>query len=506
MAALSSPLDAALDWLSGDPGDDPDAELAALLRHAGLLEENRLSPSERRETLRLLHQRTLDISERLRPRLLATALPCPRDLYLQVSTLVDVLLALSGHLKDLLNDQQRRLWNRQSDLLEIPGMALVLLGDAYLLSILVGNAAPFGLWQQAHAAWLVLGQHEPLKKDSIESLPQPSVANLQYRRLLAMAVSQTEGLTAREQQWLFDYLEMVVGEMTLAPHPLQPARSAWWVDTFKDMAPVACALRMPGAQQQIIYFSPASLAKHLDAQILWLEEGLLDTGTSRDGGEFDVGSSELPVGLTPSEVLSLLRRLRTRWSLLPVRVGERSQQHYTVQICAGLKAIWGLEHEHGTTAFDEWTVYNESPNGYAILRVGGKHRASLEAGMVLALRREQSQPWSVCVVRWIKTNSTEQVELGLQVLAQGFTPVLIGFRGTDALTPALLLQSRNLRPALLTTAGAYTSNQFLLVRETANLYVVQAKAVGLDLQTSCIELFQYEIDHYPHSSGLTVRS
>jgi hypothetical protein len=233
---------------------------------------------------------------------------------------------------------------------------------------------------------------------------------------------------------------------------------------------------------------------------------LLDTGTSRNGSEFDVGASELPVGLTPGEVLSLLRRLRTRWSSLPVRVEERSHQHYTVQICAGLKAIWGLEYGHGAMPLDEWTVYNESPSGYAILCVGGKHRASLVAGMILALRREQSHPWSVCVVRWIRTNSVEQIELGLQVLAQGFTPVLIGFRGTDALTPALLLQSKNLRPTLVTTAGAYTSNQFLLVRETANLYVVQAKAIGLDLQTSSIELFQYEVDHYPHLSGQTVRS
>ena len=51
--------------------------------------------------------------------------------------------------------------------------------------------------------------------------------------------------------------------------------------------------------------------------------------------------------------------------------------------------------------------------------------------------------------------------------------------------------------AFLAPAGTYTSRRFIFLREGAQLYVAQGRALGLDMQTTSVELFQYEIDPYP---------
>jgi hypothetical protein len=50
---------------------------------------------------------------------------------------------------------------------------------------------------------------------------------------------------------------------------------------------------------------------------------------------------------------------------------------------------------------------------------------------------------------------------------------------------------------MLAVAGTYASRRFVFVRELQTVYVAQARALGLDMQTPSVELFQYEIDPYP---------
>ena len=496
------PLQGTLTWLSGEPGDDIDAELTALNRCARVVSTTEsLTAPQRQEVLEQLCLRAYDVCGRFRPGLLTCALPTPHDLHAKASALIETLLEISGQVRALYDDMRhRKLWSRSTELSELCALALGVLGEIYLLDTLLGAATPFGLWQRIHDAWISSGQYERLKDESAE--PQPSKANLLYKRMLTMAVSQTESLTAREQQWLFDYLETVGGDLVLSPVALQAEASNYWFDPNADMAPLACVRRMPEKGTEALYFNMEEIVHRIGVQILWLEKGLLDLDVSaRQSGDseiLEVGSAILPLGLTPVEILSLLRRLREQWSAAPERAELRSRQHYTVQVCAGLKNVWAMGRNSPIMA-DEWTVYNESPGGYAILCVGGVHRA-LSAGAILALRREASQEWTVCMARWVRTDSPQQIELGLQVLGRSFTPVLICFRGNDALVPALMMQrnagSRGYR-ALVTEAGNYVSNQFVMVHEAGgNVYLAQGEAFGLDMQTATIELFQFEIDPY----------
>ncbi|MDR2881402.1 MAG: hypothetical protein LBV29_05835 [Azoarcus sp.] len=492
-----------LSWLSSEPGDDLNAELSELSRCAGAVAQatESMSFSQRQEALSLLCLRANDICGRFRPGLLAHTLPASNELHAQAFGLIETLLGLSSQLRALYDDMRhRKLLSRQAGLVELCDFALGVLGETYILSTLLGAAAPFGLWQRIHDAWISSGQYELLKDDSAE--PQPSKTNLLYRRLLTMSVSQTESLTAREQQWLFDYLETIGGDLVLAPVPLPPETSSYWFDPNQDMSPAACLRRMPEKGSEAVYFSMEEIVHRIGVQILWLEKGLLDLDVSaRKSGNseiLEVGSAILPLGLTPTEILSLLRRLREQWSTVPERAEVRIRQHYTVQVCVGLKNVWAMGRNAPVVA-EEWTVYNESPGGYAILCVGGVHR-SLSAGAVVALRREASQEWTICMIRWVRTDTPQQVELGLQAIGRGFTPVLICFRGNDALAPALMMQrgkGTHEHRALVTEAGTYVSNQFVMVHEAAgNLYLGQGSAFGLDMQTATIEIFQFEIDPY----------
>jgi len=497
------PMQNVFSWLSREPGDDLDAELSELSRCVGGIASaaESISFSQRQEVLILLCQRANDVCGRFRPGFLACPLPVSNELYAKTFNLIESLLGLSSQLRALYDDMRhRKFLTRQAGVVELCNYALGVLSETYLLNTLLGAAAPFGLWQRIHDAWISSGQYERLKDDSVE--PQPSKANMLYRRMLTMSVSQMESLTLREQQWLFDYLETIGGDLVLACVPLLPETSSHWFDPNQDMSPVACVRRMPEKGVEVIYFSMEEIVHRIDVQILWLEKGLLDLDLSaRKSGDseiLEVGSAILPLGLTPVEILSLLRRLREQWSTAPERAEARTRQHYTVQVCVGLRNVWAMGR-NAPVASAEWTVYNESPGGYAILCVGGVHR-SLSAGAIVALRREASQEWAVCMVRWVRTDTPQQVELGLQEFGSGFTPVLICFRGNDVLAPALMMErskGAHGHRTLVTEAGTYVSNQFVMVHEAAgNLYLAQGTAFGLDMQTATIEIFQFEIDPY----------
>jgi hypothetical protein len=75
----------------------------------------------------------------------------------------------------------------------------------------------------------------------------------------------------------------------------------------------------------------------------------------------------------------------------------------------------------------QWMVVNESPTGYAIMQVTGtasaltrhRDRPSAQPGRTLDPLRRALDP----------QRNPEQIELGLQVIANTAKPVTVGFRG-----------------------------------------------------------------------------
>lgn len=488
------------DWLAAEPAAECLEDLAAWQGQLKALLEVDAPILESGSCVGGLAGRLLDISERFKPRLLTATLPLVRELHAGV---LDIVRSL--HQIGLLFEVDKEQVALGDDAaVEAAAWQMRLVGEAFLLSCMGGVEPPHPLWRTANRLLL---RHEGL----IEALapgraPSASVGALlgAYKRMLATAVLQPESLTARELAWVHDYLDVLAGATELSWRPLQPESSVFWLDAREDDPPVAQVRRPPLGDGRVLFFSALALARRVGEQIEWLETRIAEAevvGIERDGELLESDASGLPLGLTPVEALSLLRRMHERWATPQTREQPRRRKLYTVQVCKGLREIWRM-HKRGRPGDEvsEWMVYNESPGGYAIMSVGGVHGV-ISAGMALALRRGIGEPWSICVVRWVRSDKPEEVELGLQVVSESCIPVSVAFRGASERTtsPALLLPPREGRrnSAIMSPAGTYASRRFVMVRETGQLYVAQGRVHSLDMQTANIELYQFEIDPYP---------
>jgi cyclic-di-GMP-binding protein len=489
------------DWLGSEPADDCLDDLALLHKHLSSLATPTVTLEQLHRCADPVALRVLDISDRFKPHLLNATLPLPRQIHSASVDLIHTLLTVSGFFGRLLKAGAASASGARRP--EHAARGLRLLGEAYLLACMGGTETPGELWHAAHALFgVACSDVRGVVAEPENASPE---AALQYKRMLAVAALQPESLTGRELVWIHDYLEVTSGAVELSRRPLQPESAVFWLDPDHEGAPVALIRRVPPVSDCLLYYRAVTLARRVAEQIDWLERRIADAevvGLERDGELLEPDASGLPVGLTPLEALSLLRRMHERWSTPPSREHPRRRQLYTVQVCQGLRAIWRL-HRTGkaSDAVSEWMVYNESPGGYAIISVSGVEGV-LSAGMALALRRDGKSPWSICIVRWIRSDHPDEVELGLQVIAESCIAISIAFRGGElrSTSPALILppagpMRRN--PAILAAAGTYNSRRFILVREGAPLYVAQGRVLSLDMQTANVELFQYEIDPYP---------
>lgn len=494
-----------LKWLAAEPGDDCLQDLQVLRGYLDRLSEVGTPVAELRHCLDSMDARLLDITDRFKPHLLGATFPLPPEVQQSVGELVRVLMDLSGRFSLQVDTEGEASWfgGQGGQKRELATRALELLSEAYQLVCMSGGGVPPGMWKLAYVLVLATGRIESAPAPRLEAAREADGSSL-FKRLLAVFSLQPEGLTARELAWVFDYLIPIAGLGELSRHMMQPESAVIWFDTARDGPPVAQVRREAPAGEGVFYFRALGLARRAGEQINWLEERIAKAeseGRACDGELFESEEPGVPLGLAPTEVLSLLRRMRDRWTIPPSREQPRRRQIYAVQVCQGLRAIWDAHHGDRPAKLSRWRVYSESPGGYAIISVSGV-TGSLTAGMAIGLRRDDSQPWSICIVRWIRSEKPDEIELGLQLVASSCTSVSVGFRDArvSETTHALMLPpmpSMRRNSAILAPAGTYASRRLLIVRDGVPLYVVQARVLSLDIQTSCVELFQYEVDPYP---------
>lgn len=470
-----------LRWLDGEPADDLALELDRL--HAQLNAAAQLDPAGAvmPQLLEALVQRIVDAGERLRGQLLATAVPLPRQLYSRASEVKAALLAAARLAETMLAARAADAARATA----IAASGLRALQQAFLIAALSAASVPAGLWRLAHRFGA-------------------QADGAQYRALLALAAAQPESLSARELSWLSDFLLAEADAVRLADGPAPPTAVAWVFDAAADAVPLAAARETELVATHARHVQLAALLERLQQWVARLDERIVAAaaaGRLADKTSFDAADG-LPPGLVPTEMLTVLRRVSLRWANIPARGHRRRRRQYAVQVCIGLGALWELGRggEEGDRVLD-WRVVNEDPGGCAIMRVSGTADA-LEVGVALGLREDRERPWTVCVVRWVRSDNPDQIELGLQVLAPSFQPARLAFRrtGPRVLVPALELpelEGVRPRPAFLVPAGTFSASRFDFVRDGHPLYVAQGRALGLDLQTSALELFQYEADPYP---------
>ena len=481
-----------LDWLATELSADADLELAALVRHLEELGRPEISRNQFHRCLDLLHTRSLAISGLFRERFASATLPLTVNLHRAASRLVSALGKIAAGYEEVLAEVRHRLARTVRRNPEAIGAkALEILGEQLTIAHLAGNSAPFEFWLRAHSffrASRLDGSADPAASQASEGAVRA------YKYILAFSAAQPEGLTGAEINWLSEYLSSNAKSIIIRSSPPGEGVFGWlWIDPDQDAPPVATSRRDPPGVDGLIYFTAEELARRTTALIEQLE----------GEGEAPVA---LPDSLGRSETATLLRRVREYWTSPPHREHPRRRNQYAVGVCCGLEQIWRMLREPASTAqsryASEWMVVNESPTGYAIMQVTGTASA-LTPGIAIALRRGKDDPWTLCVVRWIRSETPEQIELGLQVIANTAKPVTVGFRGGDKprpMRPALVIPpiaALGRQQAILAPAGTYSARRFMLVSDIHRLYIAQGRLLSLDMQTPAVELFQYEIDPYP---------
>ena len=481
-----------LDWLASDLSEDTELELAALVRHLDELVRPDVGRNQFHRCLELVYTRSLSISGSIREKLAVASLPLSVNLHRSATRMVSALGKIVVGYEEILSEVQHRLVRTTRRNPEtISSRALAILGEQLTIAHLAGNSAPYDFWQRAHAFYRA-GQAEASPDARPGSVPEGTLTA--YKYILAFAAAQPEGLTGREICWVAEYLASTATSSRVSQTSPREDELGWfWIDPDQGNAPVSISRRDPPVVDGLIFFSAEELARRATTLIEQLE------------GE-QAQPAGLPEWLGRAEAATLLRRVREYWANPPHREHARRRNQYAIRVCCGLDNIWKMLREPGTVRQNryatEWMVVNESPTGYAIMQVTGTAN-KLGAGMALALRREDEDPWTLCIVRWIRTETPEQVELGLQVIANTAKPVTVGFRA--GLLPRPMKQALVLPPlpalnrqqAILAPAGTYTARRFMLVSDTNRLYIAQGRLLSLDLQTAAVELFQYEIDPYP---------
>lgn len=480
-------LEALLRWLDGEPADQLPVELAEL--RARLSTVSALEPASAVPVpvFEALLQRLIDAGERVRAQLLTTAVPLPRELYDAVRELQAQLLELAGLAAARSDPAATRAAAADAVLVTVATGCLRGLHLVFVLSGLSAVSDPAGLWRLAHR----FGE---------------LADGAAYRAMLALAACQPRSFSARELSWLADYF--LAQADALRPLDGVGPPAAWHFDAAADSAPTpeARESHLPAARPRHVQLR--TLLERMQHGIARLDEQIVAeaaAGRLSECASFDAAEG-LPPGLAPTEMLALLRRLCARWEAVPVREHRRRPKDYAVEVCVGLGTLWELAcGGEARGRIGQWRVLNEDPAGCAIVSVG-ECAAELQAGVLVGLRADRQHPWAACVVRWVHSERPGQVELGLQLLAPSFQAAQLAFRAAQprVLVPALELPAMapiRPRPAFVVPAGSQVGRSFVFVRAGADagaaLYLAQGSALGAELQTAAVELFQYELDLYP---------
>lgn len=487
-----------LDWLAGPQAADPIEDLGPLRAHLVSLSDAQISGNQFHRILDLFYSRAQKITAELKPQLRDVSLPLSRPVRQIAQGLGEIhQIIAKGYQRVLADVEQRRVRNQRRNPSRIARRAMKSIAEQLEIAALVAGPLPPDFWRSAHELY----REARLDNNGEETSPPASGPDPEqlYREILALAAIQPESLSAREVGLAVAYVANFASATEIRETPPTEADpSLFWVDPNRDAPPLAVARRPPPAGAKgLLYYSCARLAGLAGEQVKALERGALPD------------ELHLPPEASDPAYLGLLRRLQRRWAEPAKRHFPRRRNNYRVQVCIGLDALWqlldrgaGLQ-DANDGAVTDWMVLNESPAGYALMHVAGEV-SDLRNGSALALRTSDGHGWQICIVRWMSSDNPEHIELGVQVVAPGAQPIKIAFRNAKQQSrqplSALLLEplpALRQNAAVLAPTGSCRSRRFVMVSGAEKTYISQGRMVSLDLQTACVELFQFESDPYP---------
>jgi hypothetical protein len=482
-AARSQPspsqLQDALAWLNAEPAKDPLRDLAPLLRNLREAADAARQPGQRLRVLELFQVRAAALTRALKPHLLDASLPLLQRLRTIAQGLIDIHGTLATlTLRVVFEPGTAGSQDFRQSLPTLCVGILKNLAEQQQAALLVAGPPPANLWANVQTVFQLL-----------RSLPPEAVlprANRQLKGILALTAAQPETFTARELAFLVEYLDLFSSAVEIDPSPTLPSEQWYWLEDGRDLPPVAVTRRAPPQQRTVFFFSCATL-----------------------GSQAAAHAASDPASLAPSayrpneKFRQTLAQAAERWSVPPRRRSHRRSAHFRVEICTSLSDLWALLGGHhpgkpvaAMPAVTQWMVLNESPGGFCVMHVSGAI-GRLTAGDAIGMRMPDETTWTVCLIRWARSDNPEHVEIGVEMIAPSASAISVA-GGPEGAAPALLLPplpALHRSETVLVPRGHYGIPTFTMIREAdGKLQLTECRPERLAAQTASVEIIEFSRD------------
>jgi hypothetical protein len=401
--------------------------------------------------------------------------------------------------------------------------AIRCLTAALAVSYQTYSPCPQGAWKEIHMLYAHaenLGLSETGVEDSFnKALPTCSVSHA-YKQALLLDFSDPYHLPPRMVDWTHHYLDRwaPLAQLTAATSAYSPT-CQFLIDQHNDHAGIAyTAGTVPEDPQRYRQLNTIELARQVHAQLTRLAGGELPPAEGLRENFFQECGQDL------------LRRLVSAWGVNPQRAFRRSQAtNRRMEIAIGMDRInyWingGKKFVVSSTfvgpvpqrtqlasesikqkdikipgrELSTWDVHDESAGGLSLSK-GGLIPLHIQVGDLLTTRTPgEGNPWSVGVIRWVRSTGTSNIEIGIQHLAPSADPVVIKTVNADGkesdFLPALLLPE--IKPlkqpqTLVTHRGVFKPDTGVFMDNGCCLYhVAPARLIEA---THSFEQFSFDI-------------
>lgn len=470
-------------------------ELACVHEQLAALHTAPTDTAHRSTSIDNIFTRTIVLADAFRTQLAETTLPLRKSTRQNTRSLQTALLSLAQEMLAGLPppgtaaSAPQKLWQITRTL------ALHL-----LISDLAATPSDAGVWLLLHKTFNLARQYK-----ATEHTPFGQTTNLEelYYAALLLGCAQPTAFTAREINFIADFLERFSGLIETRSFHDGNNIADFWVNANSDAPATACIRKKAPQDTEILYFSCLRITNLLQEQLTALKPE--KTACPKE-------ALPPPAFAHTSTERGVMRRLITHWAHPAKRRFPRRRQSYKALLCIGIDNVWKLFHQnqdsHSKIDTSHWMTINESPDGYAIMHIAGKTR-QLSAGDIVAIRNEDAQNWQTCIVRWISSENNEHLELGIQILATRAIAAELASPlppTSPACIPALILPELpgvQPLPRLITPASTLPPNpkDFVLLVEQQNLAIREIRSAQLIEQNSLVDIFTIPTSNSENSPG-----
>jgi hypothetical protein len=357
-------------------------------------------------------------------------------------------------------------------------------------------------WKEIHALFTQaekLGLGEIAVVDDLnKAVPKTSVSHA-YKQALLLHFSDPYHLPPRMIDWTHHYLDRwaPLAQLTTVTSAYHPT-CQFLIDLHNDRAGIAyTAGTVPEDPKRYRLLNTIELARQVHAQLTLLVNGEMPPAEGLQENFFRECGQDL------------LRRLVNDWGVNPQRTFRRSKEiGHRVEIAIGMDRInyWinggkkfivsstfvGPVPQRTTLAPDmikqkdilipgrelsTWDVEDAGAGGLS-LSISGEIRLHIQVGDVLITRTPgEGNPWTVGVIRWVRSTGISHIEIGIQHIAPSANPVVIKTVNEDGkesdFLPALLLpeiKPLNQTQTLVTHRGVFKPELSVFMDNGYRLY------------------------------------